>query len=83
MKFIWVVKFISKRDWNEYHCHNPVYSLLDSVRGGYKVGFLIAGREPPVDCRNANNFELKKIFEERSRSNVYPIPFILETNLNL
>lgn len=74
----WVVKFVTKKEYNEYYCHNSSYALVDSVRGGFKIGFLIAGKEMPIDCREPNEFELKKIREWREMFNHLPLPEIKE-----
>ena len=77
MKYIWVVRFITRKQWDEYYSHNPVYSPVEKVRGGYRVGFLILEEEVvegkfPIDCAEANEFDIVEIGKWRERHNIFP-----------
>ncbi len=77
MKFVWVTKFVTRKDWGEYYRHNLVYALIDKARGGYRIGFLLPRVEMvdgkmPVDISEANEFDIKEIIKWRERNNVYP-----------
>lgn len=77
MKFIWVTKFVTRKDWEESYRYNQSYALIDKVRGGYRIGFLLPRVEMvdgkmPVDISEANEFDIKEIKKWRERNNVSP-----------
>lgn len=77
VKYIWVTRFVTRKQWDEFYSQNSVYALIESVRGGYRVGFLLSVSEIedgkfPVDTREANEFDIKEIIKWRVRNNIYP-----------
>lgn len=71
---MWVKKFITKKEYDEYYKYQESYSILERKRGGYIVGFLIIGNEVPINHWKCEIDDLKKIKKDREEGNIYPIP---------
>jgi len=77
MQYVWVTKFITRRDLEEHYRHHVSYAIIEQVKGGYKIGFAIPKSEivdgkMPVDTGMANEFDIKEIVKWRVQNNVYP-----------
>jgi len=71
---IWITKFITDKEWNDYYSHNSVYTHITRVKGGHRIGFLMPGNKVPNGCLEANREEIEKIKQWRESNNIYPLP---------
>ncbi len=75
----WVTKFVTEKEWREYYC-DLSYSPVKKVKGGMRMGFLIAGIgdvEIPADCIEASEDDLRVIRRYRESANLSPLPEVL------
>jgi len=73
VKIKWVTKFVTSKKWDEFYSQSPGYTLIEKVKGGYKIGFCVVG-DVPSGCIEASESDLEKIRQEREREHAYPLP---------
>jgi len=83
MKYNWITKNITKKEWDEAYSKNSSYVLLGRtgnvgetgrIRGRIKIGFMSARDPVPEDCQLATKEELEKIKVWYENNNIYPRP---------
>ena len=75
--YFWVTRFVTRKQWDELYSQNISYAFIESVRGGYRIGFLLPKLEIvegkfPVDIKEATEYDIKEIKKWRVRNNIYP-----------
>jgi len=77
VKYYWVKKYISEREWNNYYSQISSYYNLGFEGIGknkrLKIAFIVANRIP-VDCIECNEEELLHIDNYRRANNNQPFP---------
>ena len=76
MDYIFITKFVNRKEYDEHCSVCSSYTPIRQVKGGWIVGFLIAGEEIPDYCQLPTKDELKLIKRHREGNNHYPIPSI-------
>lgn len=73
---LWVKKFVSAKDWNNYYSQNPTYCFLKKADKGVIVGYLVAKhKKKDRDSEVCVDEELRQINSYYEAHNYWPHPF--------
>jgi len=75
-KLLWIKKFVTRKEYDEYYMYQEIYTVLERRRGGYIVGYCVVTDEVPIDNWECSPDDLQKIKKSREESNIYPLPEI-------
>jgi len=72
IKYKWVKRVFSKKEWNECYSGNTSYCFLEMLEGEPVAGFLMTKQDGR--CKPCTLDDLRRIDSYRRANHIYPFP---------